>query len=607
MKTEVLTKGCVHVNYAVSTRDNRHDLCLVKEHVFLSDGSVKPALRPIKNAKRSWYYTIKQKQNHESKKEWEKKNYLQEYKVNQAQLTQQMAMVLGGRPQGLRKMNRNPFVYGTDITIVSCIKHNYDKQVDAYNQQAESPALLIPTAAYADFEWDIETKLASIGSYVFSNKATLTLRSDIYSKIPDVENKLQELYKGTYLPWLEEVYYHPKNLKTFLKKKLGTKEDYKAKSIEELQQLFKEKDLEWVWHRNWELEIILSNNALDVMRDLYNCAHTDMPDYLTFWNGQADIETTQHVANYYGVDWSTFLTAPDKRIPDEFRNTKWKPSPAEKLDANGNPKKQDFHERWNILENLAAWQYVDLMCLYSTNRMHLPNKPMYTLDYTLQAELGLSKFKFHGMDERLDNLDIEDWHKTMVRDYPLQYAIYALGDVIPMQILDEVGSEIQGQLYPKLGISPIENFKKNPRRLADRFHFQLLDKGYVIGSTSDQMSEELDKNVYAADSWIITLNSTLHDGMSVNCLEGLPDTPTLFIPKVGDGDITSSYPSTARFLNISKTTTYGELFEIDGVREIDARRIGMNISSGKGAAYDVCHEILKYPHFQDWVKLYREG
>lgn len=617
---EILARGCVHVNYVVSKNDNRQDLCLIKEKVLYSDGTMGSALRPVKNAKRSWYYTIPPKRDHQEKKEWEKKKYTQEYKVNQAQLVKQIAMVTGQRPMGLRRLNQDPYIYGSDIRIESCIRNDYDEKVlkynaavDGYNEEnPDNPKpklLLTPSTAFADFEWDIETKLTSIGAYVFEDRAVLNLREDLYPNKTPSREKITHLFYQVYLPWLNKTFYRPKNLKTWVKEKLGTEEEFHAKTDEEIETILTTNKFDFASPRNYKLEVNFVKTALNVAADTFGNAHQDRPDYLAFWNGSmegSDITTVKGVADYYNRDWSEFMCDPDPRIPKEFKVTEWVPGQAEKPDVNGNPKKIDLDQRWSVLRNLASWQYLDQMCLYSANRMHLPNKPTYGLDFILKIELGLGKFKFKGLDPKLDSLDVDKWHMAMAAEYPEEYAVYAIGDVIPMQILEDTLSDVSGQYFPKLGVSPIDNFKKNPRRNAERLHFSLLKKGYVIGSTSNKMTVDVDNNVYTADSWIVTLNSTLHHGLTVNCLNGLPHTPTLYIPKVGDGDITSSYPSTAIFLNTSKATTYGELFAIDGLAERDARRIGMNISSGKGCAYNVCTEVLKYPNFQDWSAMYDE-
>ena len=289
-----------------------------------------------------------------------------------------------------------------------------------------------------------------------------------------------------------------------------------------------------------------------------------------------------------------------------FVNSKFHKGMESKLDTNGAEKKIDDQERWHHFENMASWQFADLMAIYAVNRVHLPNKPSYGLDYILNTEIGLNKFKFTDVIAELDNLPSDKWHDVMTEKYPLEYCIYAMFDVIGPQLLEDQTADIRGQFYPKLGTSVIQNFKKNPRRLCDKSHFDFLEKGYAIGSTSDKMVEEIDERLYSTDNWIITLDSGLHSELGSRCLEGLPEIFTTFIPKVIDADITSSYPSTGRFLNTAKATTVTELIKTSGISEAKMREIGMNISAGKGVAVEYCTELLGLPHVSGWSEMYQK-
>lgn len=596
-------RGCVLVNYVTSKRNKRNDLCVVKEHVFHPDGRVTREIRQLKNYKRDFYVTAEGKRNHQSKKEWERIRFCQRYECNQAQLIDTIANVLRVKPQRLRILNRNPYLYGTDVDVTSIIKNRYDT--------AFPDVPIMPTAAYMDYEWRIHNKELVIGTMVFEEDVYLTVDTSIFAKVPNYKEALQECFQRYLVPYINDYYDAMRDEQLAGVGKLSI-EAYHALSLEDKHALANKlaaknkQTFEQVWgagRRSYKLHVIPAQEPIDVTRKLFAVTHEHKPDYLVFWNGESDMGTIDLNAKRAGVDMASFLADPS--IPEEFRQSEFVPGQTAKLDANGNEKKIKNHERWHVLQNPASWQFLDLMCTFASNRAHLPQRASYSLDDTLWWELKLRKFKFNDHIESLGKLTAEEWHNTMLRDYPIEYCIYAAFDVIGPQILEDKTADIRGQFYPKLGVSPIGNFKKNPRRICDKEHFALQKKGYIIGSTSDKMFEPLDAMLYTTDGWIITLQSDLHYNLGAHCLEGLPEIETTFVPQDADGDIRSSYPSNERLLNMCKTTTCTELFKIDTVDLQLGKEIGMNIAAGRGCAIDVCYRVYGLPHLTGWIKHYR--
>ena len=633
-------RGCVHVNYVTSQENRNHDLCLVKEIIIDNNGKITRGIRPIINAKRDWYLTLPQHRNHKSKKEYEDIRKVKKITCNQASIINSVAKELKKDPKKVRNMaraantsparflNRSQYVYGTDVRIESIIKNHYDKKCPDVK--------ITPTLAVMDYEWRISNKELTVGALVFEEKCHLTINKDILKHIDNPKPKLQHLFETTLLPYIDD-YYKKANLKT-LKKVLNEHYADTEKQIGELPDgqpihtmvyggniesfYNKHEDIKtfilnhtvngspttFEQRRDYKLHVDIVDHALDVTRKLFDYTHDYQPDYLTFWNGESDFTTISQNCERYNTDLSTFTTDPLIRNNPKlkpFYHSRFIPGQASKLDTNGAEKKIDIQDRWHRFDNLASWQFCDLMAIYAANRAHLPNKPYYTLDYTLDTELGLGKFKFTDTIEELSKLPSDKWHDVMTEKYPLEYCIYAIFDVIGPQLLEDQTADIRGQFYPKLGVSPIQNFKKNPRRLCDKSHFDFLSQGQIIGSTSDQMAEDIDDLLYSTDNWIITLDSGLHDGLGSYCLTDLPEVFTTFIPKVIDADITSSYPSTGRFLNTEKSTTVTELINIPGLTEQKRREIGMNIAAGKGVAIQYCTELLNLPHLNEWNEMYQ--
>lgn len=595
-------RACVHVNYTVSNKNRRRDLCLIKEHIFHED-RVEKGIRLVQNARRDFHVTAPSKQDHQSKKEWELARFCNRYECTQATLIETLARVLKVSPSGLRRLNRSQYVYGTDIEITSIIKNKYDK--------ACPEALIVPSAAYMDYEWRISTKDLIVGTMVYEEHCHLTVDGSILANIPNAVERLHACFNQYLIPYITQYYQniHDEETAKKINMDLAT---FKQLSISEKTAIYQRladkanlpiEDIIRIGGRPYQLHVDIVNSPVEVTSKLFSYSHYYRPDYLVFWNGESDFKTIAGVCKRANVNMASFTCDPD--VPDEFKNAEFIPGKEVKLDANGNDKKIKSHERWHVFENMASWQFLDLMCTYAANRAHLPQLSSYGLDAALDREVKLAKFKFSDHIEALENLTPEEWHNTMVRDYPIEYCIYAIFDCIGPQLLEDKTADIRGQFYPKLGISDIKNFKKNPRRIADKMHFELLEKGRVVGSTSDQMLEETDNLLYSADELIITLSSDIHYNMGVNCLEDAPEIPTYFIPKAADADIKSSYPSNQRLFNMSKTTRYTELFKIDTLDLNLGKEIGMNISAGKGCAIDVCYRVYQLPHLQGWVEHYR--
>lgn len=561
--TEIAKRACVHVNYTVSNKSKQRDLCLIKEHIYHPDGTIEPAITLAKNHRRDFYITAPVKQDHKSKKEWERIRHCNRYECTQATLIDTLARVLHTSPKGLRRLNRNQFVYGTDVDIASIVKHRYHKGFPE--------AVINPTIAYMDYEWHIASRDLSVGVMVFNEHGHLTVDKSIFKNIPNAAQRLQECFDTYLVPYIEKYYEEAK---------IPVKE-----------------------RRKYKLHVDLVDTPIEVTSKLFSYSHIYKPDYMTFWNGESDFSTIELACKRANVDMASFTC--DPTVPPEYRNAEFVRDKPYKLDTNGNEKKIKAHERWHVFNNMASWQFLDLMCTYAANRAHKPQLSSYGLDAALEREIKLRKFKFSDHIESLNSLTVEEWHNVMVRDYPVEYCIYAMFDCIGPQLLEDKTADIRGQFYPKLGISPIQNFKKNPRRIADKMHFELLSKGYVVGSTSDQMIEETDNLLYSADEIIITLSSDTHYNMGVNCLSDCPEIVTSFIPKSADADIKSSYPTNQRILNLSKTTRYTELFKIDTLSISLGKEIGMNIASGKGSAIDVCYRVYQLPHLKDWSDRYR--
>lgn len=556
----------VHASYSQHRDRPKNDMVLVKEKQLLEDGTIKENLRFFENYQRDFYVTKPRYRDHKSKKEWEKISRCSRIKTNQACLIPSIAKALNIRKNGLRRMARNPSLYGADINVTTLILHKY---IETYGDSE-----LMPTVGAMDYEWDVDTGKPSIGTYMYENKVYLTIRKDKiancgYSTTTFI-NKLQEDFKKEVIPLVDEFYER-------------TNADGKLIN----------KNVARVYP---ELYVEVVDLDLDVVRKLFKHTHTTMPDYLTFWNGISDLEIIMALCEEYMVDPADFMNDPS--VPKEYRNCRLDKGLTETIDANGNKKPKSPSEQWHVLSNMASWQFIDMMCCYHTNRAHKPNLPSYSFEFIMGLELKMKKLRLVPKLNALAESDMGTWHKEMSNKHILEYALYATMDVIEPMILEAKSYEIRAQAYSNLTYHPIGDFKKNPRKLCNAQHFSFLKSGHIVGTTSDQMREDVDNHIYQGDNWIITLNSSYHDQLETPALAD-SDIPTLFSPSNDDGDLTSSYPSNSRLLNISKTTTVTELIKVKGIPEEIMREVGLNLSSNGDNSIDFCYRVLGLPHLQD--------
>lgn len=548
----------VHSTYVRHKTKAKNDLVVVKEKHRDADGNITNKLRLFENYQRDFYVTKPRYRNHKSKKEWENKKKLNRIKTTQSNLSNAIAKALNTRRAKLRTMARSPYLYGADIGVETIILHKY---IETYGDSE-----IMPTVGVMDFEWDVETKNPSIGTYVYNDELYITVLRDKIEACGLTEaqfkRQVHEGFDKDVTPLLEEFF-------------------DKHKAIE---------------RSKFRLNIEVVDLDLDVIRKLFKHTHTTMPDYLTFWNGIADFTIIMEQCERYSVDPATFMCDPS--IPPEYRVTELIVGPTETIDANGNKKPKKNSEQWHVLNNPASWQFIDMMCTYHTNRAHKPDLPSYAMDFVLPRELDLGKLKLVEELNELAESDMASWHMEMVGKHIVEYSLYALFDVIGPLLLERKNFEIRAQAYSNLTYHPISDFKKNPRKLCNAQHFSFQNSNCIVGTTSDRMREDIDDKVYSGSGWIITLNSSYHDTLESKALSD-SDMDTLFIPANDDGDLTSAYPSNARLLNISKATTVTELIKVSNVPEEVMREVGLNVSSCGDNAIDFCVRVLGLPHLDD--------
>lgn len=444
---KVVARECRHVTYCESTQD-MSDMHVVKEILHYSDGTTVPNLRMVRDYKRDFWITKKGFRNHKQSKEWEDLDKVTKFETTQRRLCESVAKAIGEpwNKAELRKLSRNPYIYGTDILSTAVIKKSY---LDKY------PDTITPySSAMFDIETDVlhGTEEIIMATLSFKKRVVTVVRNDFVHRYSNVANRLQEL----------------------LIRYLG----------------------EYVNKRQITWEVIFVDSESKVVTECFKHAHEWQPDFVAIWNINFDLPKCIKALEKANIHPKDVFS--DPKVPFAYRYFKYKQGPKQKVTASGKITPIKPSAQWHTAYCPASFYFIDAMCVYRQIRTGNAEEPSYALDAILQKHLGIRKLNFDVADGYVKL----EWHQFMQENYPLEYIIYNVFDCISMEELDEVTSDLSLTLPLFSGCSDFENFKSQPRRLADNIHYFLLKENKVIGSSSDEMTDELDSKTLGLDGWI---------------------------------------------------------------------------------------------------------
>lgn len=488
-KEQIKGYECRHVVYCPPNKESGtgDDCHVVKEKIYLQDGTSVPNVRCVVNWKRSFWVEKKGTQNYKQKKEWTNRDTLLEFKTTQADLTHSIAKALGTPwvRSDLRKLCRSPYVYGADILSTALIKKSYQEKYPDY------------ISPYDVAVYDIETDVLNGTEEIMM--ATLSYRDRVFTAVrksffKGQTNVVDRLFKA-------------------LEKYIG----------------------EYVEKRKIKWTVELVDDEIDVVKRIFDHAHEWKPDFLAIWNIDFDLPKTVRAIENAGLHPKDILS--DPCVPDEFKYFKYKRGPNQKVTASGLVTPIKPAAQWHTAYVPASFYFIDAMCAFRHIRTGQQEEPSYSLDSILNKILGIRKLKF----EEADGLEGLDWHMFMQEKYPFEYVIYNVFDCVSMEELDEKTQDLRMSLPQMAGCSDYENFKSQPRRLADNLHFFAMEKGKIIGTTSDEMADDFDKKTIGLDGWIVTLPAELVMDNGLCVFEENPNLRTNIRVAVADLDVSASF------------------------------------------------------------------
>lgn len=535
---------CKHVVYTLPNDDGDGDALIVKEVIHTKDGQLIPNLRIIENYKRDFFYAREGQRNYKEKKTQEKINNLQRYTCTQRNLLRQIARAkgVGTLRGGLRQIAKDPYLYGCDITTPTLLKKEY---------QDRSPDCLSPNGVAV---FDIETDV------VHGTEKPILMALTFKDRVYMCATKF---FVGDDVRYLDKL---NKAVKKYLEKYT---EERKI---------------------TYTLEIV--DTPGEGVKRCFQKAHEWKPEFVTVWNIDFDIPRCVKVLEEEGIDPAQVFSDPS--VPERFKFFRYKQGNATKKTASGRIDSIHPAERWHVAECPATFFLIDSMCVYKRIRMAKQNLPSYSLDNVMKEELsGLGKLKFEEADEYSGLA----WHVFMQTYYKIEYSVYNIFDCIGVELLDEKTKDLQLVISTQSRSSEYTIYNSQPRRLVDDFYFFCRERGFILGSCSNEMVHELDAYVVGMNNWIITLPSHQTVDNGVRAIKELPDVRTYIRRHVADLDIVSTYPNVQVILNISRETTLYEMFKIKGCNEYQVRMAGINLTGGHVNAVEIAVDVMKAPSF----------
>lgn len=509
-KEDIVGAECRHVIYIPPVGDSKDDYHFCKEilHVKQGDKVIQvPNIRIIPNYKIKYWITKEHWQKkHTQKKEWEDIDKLRMFETTRAKLLESASKSLGmyKPPRSMRQLARSPYLYGTDISSTAAVKQ------EVY--RSRFPNLFTPSTVAAS---DTETCVYN-GNVLMQ---TLSCKEKVYSAID--RNFLKSVGGDDA--------YKKKVLQEALIKYLGQDEPVLDKNGNPvLDENGNPKYTNIVKDRNIKWEIDLVEDEGVIVWNVLQKAHQWKPDIMAFWNMTFDIKKMNDALNKYKINpanaWS------DPIVPEAYRFFDYVEGQPQKVTASGKVTPIPVQARWHTVTTPASFYVLDAMCCYKQVRTGKQEEREYSLDFILNKHLKRGKLKFTAAD----GLAKADWHIFMQKNYPVEYVIYNLFDCIGIEMLDEKTMDLSVSVPSGAAMSDYSKFNSQPRRVCDKLHYFVLERGRVMGTTSDQMTTELDKKTISLRDWIVMLPAHLVADNGLRIIEEYPELSSNIRLHVGD-------------------------------------------------------------------------
>lgn len=360
-KDDIVGIEAKHITY-VPEKGGRNDIHVVKEVVHLKDKSQIPRIKIIPNYERTFYIDpIAFKEEHlrtyKEKRDYMPVKALRKFKSTQSKLPFAVAKALkdysmGPRPR-LRQLSRSPYLYGTDVSSVACLKYDYRQQY---------PGLITRNTVAGG---DIETNV-----YESENDGQIICMS--------VTHK-EHVYLAYLKHWVRDL------------------DDPIKETFEELERIPELVTLKKA--RNLSIEIEVVDTSAEVVIQCIKRLHQWKPDFFAFWNIDFDMSRILKTLEDAGIDPADVFSDPN--IPKEYKHFYYKQDQAMSVTASGVTKSKGPEDQWHWVTAPASFQCIDSMATYRVTRLAKGKESSYALDSILKKELSVDEEAIINSEEDL--------------------------------------------------------------------------------------------------------------------------------------------------------------------------------------------------------------
>jgi hypothetical protein len=444
-----LVKGreCKHAVYRDYKPKSNHygekneDIVLVKEVIHGKDGSLTPNVRLFKNLKRPFHVAKPGFRKYNDKKEWERTERLDKRECTQVNLTAEIARAFGrpGVDRQLRYWGNSPYLYGADVTTPVILKNHYRKTwADTVSKN---------TVAALDIETDM----------VWGTKEIVSIAITFKDR--------------AFIGWT----------KKFQGEQTTLEQDFRnaaeAMIGDELRA------------RKTEIITYIGDNPGDICSEAIKYAHKWMPDIISIWNIDFDLPRVLEALEKDGYDIGDVFS--DPCVPQKYRRAWYTKDKGIKVTQSGKQTPKHPADKWHTMDCLSSFYFLDSMGCYKKLRVAKGNEANYKLDTILKKVLNIRKLKIPGAGDDHNG----KWHTYCQTHRKAEYLVYNLFDCISLEMLDEKTNDLAMNVSEICNISEYRNFPSIPRRTVDKLHFFVQEHGFTIGTTAENMEEELDTYV----------------------------------------------------------------------------------------------------------------
>ena len=499
---------------------------VVSELQHLDDGTTRPALVTHMNPKRSFWTTKIPYRTHDEKRVIEDVNKLDRHVVEDSRLDEEIFRALNGYyPKGRvsrDKLYDSPYLYGANIDIQTLIKAKSNQVRDAAKID-----MAVPTVGFLDIERSIDKATMdeiTIISVTHENQVYTAINKFFFHKvegdkrIPGDLRELSDLSHSVLDPLIDQMFKENKYLPLH-KGRLPFKFHY------------------------------FVGSEIECIKWIFDCIKKNKTSFVGIWNMDFDIPAIIQAIEKHGEDPAEIFC--DDSLPKDCKVFKYKRD--EKVVAHPT-------EKWHWLHCSGYTQYYDAMCLYAKLRTVKGKESSYALDNILKSNNLEGKLKFPEI-ESMNSLSKENWHREMTRSQFYRYIIYNQADVVWIQLMEWLNTDALSMCMLS-GVSALEKFPRQTKKVQDTLFVDWVPRGYILGTTAQDMTSEIDDEIGATGGAVLDPNRTEECGLF--CVKEAPNQRTRITAHNNDVDFSAMYPTTEMAGNIGTDTKLSTVVAIYG-------------------------------------------